>query len=96
MILEKFFYNKSDFQQKGGVMGNLNKFIEKRTLQKGVILSADKCSICHGPLNVHHDDEDNTKRIDGKVVCDDCYFTKFSNEIEQHPICPGEIHGPRT
>lgn len=44
---------------------------------------SEKCSKCQGNIEHHPDDIRNIKCLDGKQVCDDCFFGARGDEIEE-------------
>jgi hypothetical protein len=44
------------------------------------IFQGTKCAKCGNPLC------GETETIDGKPVCDDCYFEEFGEELDKNPI----------
>ncbi len=44
----------------------------------------------------YHPDERNGFVVDGKQVCEDCYFKSWGKEIDEHPIGVPHRRGPMT
>ena len=44
-----------------------------------------KCDICGEDIHFQCNDDD-PKRISGKPVCEDCYYERLGEMMEQHPI----------
>ena len=56
--------------------------IEKAVAEK----SAYVCSVCGNPIADIHPDDQGQFTIDGKPACEDCYYAKLGDLIEQNPI----------
>ena len=49
------------------------------------------CTICHQPIQEHPEE---AKTINSKPVCDDCYYEKLGELVEESPIVSGRCgHG---
>lgn len=49
--------------------------------------SARLCPKCSLPIT-----GDERHVSGGKMVCDDCYYEEFGEEVENHPICHPRVH----
>jgi len=60
-------------------------------LRRGHSSEPKKCAKCGEPLEPRVDGE--RKKLDGKEICDDCYFEAIGAHVERHPIHTPIRHG---
>lgn len=75
-----------NFQSRG-----IDKLVENRKkeriekLRQKLSLQQNECSKCGNALP-HESPDEEPKIIDGKPVCDKCWYQALGNEIEKYPI----------
>jgi len=64
----------------------LLKMTESQVLE---LFQPTKCLICGVTL---HESTTGCRTVKGGCACSDCYFSTFSEELEQHPISVPRMH----
>lgn len=69
------------------VQTNPPSFDPERDLFGGLLHSDPICPKCHQPITGNEE-----YAIKGERVCDDCYYSEFGEEVDNHPICRPHVY----
>ncbi len=68
----------------------LQEFVDNwESIKKDIIKRMPKCGDCKAIV------DSNEYHVGKKLVCSDCYFDAFGEEIEKHPIGIPRMHRSR-